>query len=78
MNKKITFLFTLFSITFQIGFSQQNSEPETGVIYPSYMGISKPLSDYFVSEEDELNATTVFKESKDREHRTAQTFQYTA
>jgi hypothetical protein len=78
MNKKITFLFTLFSITFQIGFSQQNSEPETGVIYPSYMGISKPLSDYFVSEEDELNATTVFKESKDREHRTPQTFQFTA
>ena len=78
MNKKITFLFTLFSITFKIGFSQQNSEPETGVIYPSYMGISKPLSDYFVSEEDELNATTVFKESKDREHRTPQTFQFMA
>ena len=78
MNKKITIFITLVITSFQIGFGQQASTPETGVIYPEYMGVSRPLSDFFVNEEDELNAQTVFTESKDREHRTAQTFQFTA
>ena len=78
MNKKITIFITLVISSFQIGFGQQASTPETGVIYPEYMGVSRPLSDFFVNEEDELNAQTVFKESKDKEHRTPQTFQFTA
>lgn len=78
MNKKITFLFFLVLASCQIGFGQQATESENGVLYPTYMGVSRPLSDYFVNEEDESNAQTIFKESKDREHRTPQTFQYTA
>lgn len=78
MNKKITFLLSLFISTSVSSFGQQNNTPESGVIYPSYMGVSKPLSDFFVNEEDELNAETVFKESKDKEHRTPQTFQFMA
>ncbi len=78
MNKKITILISLVVTSFQLGFGQQAIEPETGVIYPEYMGVSRPLSDFFVNEEEELNAQTVFTESKDREHRTPQTFQYTA
>ena len=78
MNKKITFIFTILTASIQICAGQQTTEPETGVIYPSYIGVSRPLSDFFVSEEDESNAQTVFKESKDREHRTPQTFQFTA
>jgi hypothetical protein len=78
MNKKITLLVTVFISVLQIGYGQQADSPETGVIYPEYVGISRPLSDFFEKESDEINAQTVFKESKDREHRTAQTFQYTA
>jgi hypothetical protein len=78
MNKKITILITLVVSSFQIGFGQQAIEPQSGFIYPEYMGVSRPLSDFFVNEEEVLNAQTVFKESKDKEHRTPQTFQFTA
>lgn len=78
MNKKITFLFSVFITSAQFGFSQQGNTPEIGVIYPEFVGVSRPLSDFFVKEEDEINAQTVFSESKDREHRVPQTFQYTA
>ena len=78
MNKKITLLFTLFICAYQFSHGQQSATPETGVIYPEYMGVSKPLSELFETEQDQMNAETIFKESEDRAHRTPQTFQYTA
>ena len=78
MTKKITLLF-FFSAAIAGGiYAQQVTTPASSVIYPEYMGVSKPLSELFDKVEDEINAQTIFRESKDREHRVAQTFQFTA
>ncbi len=78
MTKKITLLF-FFSAAIAGGiYAQQVTTPASSVIYPEYMGVSKPLSELFDKAEDEINAQTIFRESKDREHRVAQTFQFTA
>lgn len=77
MKKQITIVFTLLFTTTQFIFAQQQKQNESGVIYPEYMGVSRPLSDFFETENDEITAKTVFKESEDKEHRTPQTFQFT-
>ena len=71
MTKKITLLF-FFSAAIAGGiYAQQVTTPASSVIYPEYMGVSKPLSELFDKVEDEINAQTIFRESE------AQTDPYT-
>ncbi|MBK5285340.1 MAG: hypothetical protein JJE25_08035, partial [Bacteroidia bacterium] len=74
---KKNFLLIIILFTQQTLFSQQiQSNEESGVITSSYFGISKPLSDYFVK--DDSNISDINIEIMDREHRTPQTFLFTA
>lgn len=78
MNKKFTLIFTLIFSAFNLTQAQQNSQPESGVIYSESVGISRPLSELFVKDDEELENNSNFTESKDREHREPQVFKYTA
>lgn len=76
MKIKIT-LIAIFACSF-VKMSLAQSDSKSTVIYPEYMGVSKPLSDYYASDDIESTSSPKLKESEDRLHRTPQKFVYTA
>ena len=77
MKKKSTLLFLVILNSITITYGQKSNKEETGVIYSETVGISKPLSELAESEEIEIDEHTTFHQSKDRDKRTPQKFQFT-